>query len=665
MAYNIRYFIPYRRQSGGYTYIHILEKDTSTGTYQTLQADGNPLEITFSGDVNDLYCGTVGSGADINLRVDPLTLTNLFTTDPQKFMVKIFNGGSLMWQGFISTGIYSEELNNHKNQIITLKANDGMAVLDMIPYRPDSSSYYTGSTYVGNVFNNIFGKLNLAFDNAWGLMDYRVVDYSDNPFLYLGVNQENYIDESGKVMTCREVLDSIMRSFGVRMSFRGSYIYIIDPLIMHDLTKGQLFAMNWGESIQTFPGGYLDISLGQISWYQTGISMDIIPPINQLEIKYDPYTLTSVEYNFADSNNWSNSGSWSGPYGSSGPNKYYINNSLQYANILTDGSILKQAIKREDGTDQEYYLKIQHNSHTSAGSPGIARISFPLSSVYTDSNLYLKITADYYCNTRGYDNIYDTSIVSDEINYIETSIGYSIGGGPDTSIHWQNIRVLSDYTLNGATIGESDIADRWVTSYNFWPYGGLEQLTGDGSIFVYIYGRYTTGWYTTTDKNVLVKNVRAEIVNENGDIIENSGQKFTALKPLNNYVITPTEVQLIQGTGPYGSSKGAYIDILRKIISPGIYRGLDPGTGTLYPMAYHVAQSYVSQYGSPRFVLKGDLNVKDHLIDTQNYLIKWSSRPQLQGKSFFIANGTYNDRYEYMSVEMVECASTRDNINIL
>lgn len=252
--------------------------------------------------------------------------------------------------------------------------------------------------------------------------------------------------------------------------------------------------------------------------------------------------------------------------------------------------------------------------------------------------------------------------MSDEINYIETSIGYLIGGGPDTSIHWQNIKVLSDYTLNGATIGESDIADRWVTSYNFWPYGDLENLTSDGSINIYIWGRYTTGWYTTTDKNVLVKNVRVEIVNENGDVIENNGQKFTALKSLDNYIIEPTKIDLLHGTGPYGSSRGTYIDYLRSIISPGIYRGLDPSTGTLYPNAYHVAQSFVSQYSQPRFVLSGTLNVRNHLLDTQNYLIRWSNH--LPGKSFFIANGTYNDKYEYMSVEMIECASTRENITI-
>lgn len=662
MAYGIKYYIPYTRFSGGNTYIHIYE-DGYSGSYTTLKADGNPLEIFIDGDVQKLYVGTIGTGANINIRVTPLTMIDLFTTNPQKYMIIIYSDSDVLWQGFINTGIYYEELNYSKNTLLSLKANDGMAVLDMIPYRPDVSTYYTGIATIATVLNNILGKLNLSFVDRWGMMDYRVVDYADNPLLYLSVNQENYIDESGKPMTCREVLNKIMESFGLRMSFRGDTIYIIDPICLHNTSLGQSFNSEWGETISTFPGGFLDISLGQISWYQTGISLDIIPPINQLEIKYDPYTLTSVTYNFADSKNWSSEGSWSGPDGSAGPNRYYLNNSIVYENIITDGSILQQAIKREDGTDQEYYLKLQKNAKTTYGNPGIARISFPLSTVYSDDNLYLKISAEYYCNTRGYDNIYDTSIVSDDVDYFDTSIGYLIGGGPDTSIHWQNIRILSDYTLNGATYSDSNVADTWITSYNFWPFGDLESLTGDGSLNVYIWGRYSPRYSTYTDKNVLVKNVQVEIVNENGDPIENNGQKFTALKPLENYVIEPTSVDLLQGTGPYGASRGAYIDYLRGIISPGIYRGLDAGTGTLYPNAYHVAQSFVSQYSQPRFVLNGTLNVKTHLLDTQNYLIRWSNH--LPGKSFFITNGTYNDKFEYMSVEMVECASTRENITLV
>lgn len=661
MAYNLRYFIPYTRHNGGGTYIWILEKDTSTGTFATLQADGNPLEISFDGDVNNLYCGTVGSGATINLRVTPLTMDNLFTTDPQKFMVKIYNESDLMWQGFINTGISYEDLNNNKNSLLSLKANDGMAILDMIPYRPDPSSYYEGMTSVGAVLSRIMAKLNLTFDNGWGCIDYRVDDYQQSIFLNMEVNQNNYIDESGKVMTCREVLNTIMQSFGLRMSFRGLYFHVVDPINLHDVTKGQIISNAWDANAHNYPGGYLDISTNQIKWYRTGISRDKILPFNQLEIKYDPYTLTDLTYNLSDSNNWKNPGTFSGPFGASGPNQYYLNNTIQYQNVVTDGSIIQQAIKRSDGSDAEYYFKLQKTKNMT-GNPGIARISFPFSNIYNDPNLYLRVSADFYCNTRGYDNIYDSSTADYVINYIETSIGYLIGGGPDSSINWFNVRVQSDYTKGyGST--SSEIQDNWYRNSWKWPYGSKGNITKDGSINVYLWGRYSTGWLTTTDKNVLVKNITAEVINSNGDVIENNGQKFTALKSVSdNYIITPVEVELKNGIGPYGTSRAAYRSSATKNPLDGIYRGLTNGTGTKYNTAFHVAQSFVSQYNTPRQVIRGDLNVKDHLIDTQNYLIKWSR--YFPNKAFFIANGTYNDKYEYMSVEMVECASTRENITL-
>lgn len=662
MAYGLKYQIAYSRISGGNTYINIYE-DSYSGAVTNLQASGNPLEIFVSGDVGNIYSGTIGTGAVINVLATPLTLTDLFTSDPQKYKVLVYHNSTIIWQGFINTGIYYEELNLSKNTLLSIKANDGMAILDMLPYRPDASTLYTGFNTIANVFTNVFNKLNLTFNYRWGLMDYRVVDYADNPLLYLTVNQENYIDENGKPMTCRKVVDTIIQSLSLRMFFRGDTIYLIDPICMHDTSLGQAFNVGWGETIETFPGGFLDISNKEIAWYQTGITTDIISPINELTIKYDPYTTTDLQYDFSKSENIDNEGTWSGPYGLE-PNQYYINNSIQYKNIVTDGSILQQAIKRADDTGQTHYLKLQHSQYVITGNPGIARISFPISSIHSDSNIFLKVTAEYYCNTRGYDNIFDTSIASDEITYIETSIGYRIGGGPDTSIVWDNIKVISDYTLLGAEVTQSNIADKWVKSYNYWPYGDLEQINSDGSINVFIYGKYDTGSFTTTDKNVLVRNVQVEVVNANGDKIENNGTKFTALKPLtSNYIIDPNTIDLLHGTGPFGSSKGAFINYLTNTVSPGIYRGLEPSTGTLYPFEYHVAQSFISQYNQPRFVISGCLNVNAHHLDTQNYLIKWSNH--FNNKAFYIANCTYNDKYENMMVAMVECASTRENITIL
>ena len=110
MAYGRKYTTYYKRRSGGTTTIDIL-KNGYSGSVTTLTADLNALEIEFAGDVENIYASTVGTGAVIRVIATPLTLTELFTADPQEFIVKIYNGGTgtnLVWQGFVSPEIYGE-----------------------------------------------------------------------------------------------------------------------------------------------------------------------------------------------------------------------------------------------------------------------------------------------------------------------------------------------------------------------------------------------------------------------------------------------------------------------------------------------------------------------------------------------------------------------------
>ena len=144
-AYGIKYISSYKRLSNNLTTITISEKSYS-GAVSTLVADINPLQIQTSGDIENIYDATQGSGAVINLLVTPLTLTSLFTTDPQKYLVKVFNGttgGTLQWQGFVNTNIYQEDYSVGGSLLtpIQLTCNDGMALLDDLSYKVNRKWY--------------------------------------------------------------------------------------------------------------------------------------------------------------------------------------------------------------------------------------------------------------------------------------------------------------------------------------------------------------------------------------------------------------------------------------------------------------------------------------------------------------------------------------------
>jgi|GEM_PF-4278836 len=678
MAYGVKYTTTYYRRSGGATKIDILE-DGYGGAITTLLPATDPLTISVTNDINNIYAGTIGSGATIRVLADPLSL-DLFTTDPQKYKVIIYNGSTLIWQGFINAGIYSEPLGSPNYSLITLNANDGMNVLDMMNYAPDASTFYLGHSNIADIFSNIFGKLNLSFTDCRALINYSVDAFRDNIFISLSAKQENYINEKDEPMTCRQVLTEIMKSFGLLMFFRGDTIHILDPLNLHDCTNGQQFnTTNWGETVEAYPGGFLDISLNQITWYEKNIQTDINPPFYKFDIEYRPYTFTEQTYDFNDTDNIAYTGTWVGKTG------YYIANA-SFNGVTITGDIDAEASKDGDGNQTAYYLKLN-------GTAGTAKIDMAKTNIYQDVGLVLKVSAEFYANTRDAENIYDSTKDSAIIWSIDVSFGVQIGSQYNRldedwnkTITWHTatistaeVELFTTYskTLFGGTKvdtiinSESRIADKWVEGYFIAPiYIGLtDSSTIDGSINVWIAGTYGNLLPITTPGtslyNVLVRNVKVQILDQTALPIEDMGENISAINKESSYTIQNETYKLLHGTGPYGVSRGAYIDSypgVEKVLS-GIYRGLAADDSSIYKTQYMVVQNIGTIYAEPRYILRGKLNASTYMLDTQDYLIKWSNH--LPGKAFYIANYTYNDEKEYMDVEMLECPSTRININVL
>lgn len=686
MAYGLKYTASYKRKSGGTSYIRIYE-DGFFGDVSTLIAGANPIEISIEGATENIYSGTVGSGATANFLADPLSL-NFFTTDPQKYILKLYNDSSVIWQGFINSEIFYEDLSSPKQTAITLHANDGMAVLDMLPYRPDSSTFYYGFATIAEVLTNIFSKINISFTDCWGLADLRVDDYRDNIFL-LSVNQENYIDESEETLSCRQVLSEIMKSFGLVMSFIGETIYIIDPINLHNTSLGQQFnTTNWRETTGTFPGGILDISASDISWFQSGIGLDMEPAKTKISTKYDPYTFTSKLYELDKSYNIQSESSTM-----LGPGDYYIDNKVGWNDVSLfqeDGSkggsgITGERIVNSERENLIYYLKIRNEE-------GAIRLKLPDHHVYNDENLYIKASADFYANTRDSNDIYDSSTASAIIWSLDVSFGLQIGdkfysseGVWTDAITWQlatittapiDLKTTYEKKLWGGTKietfydSESRIADKWVNAFFQAPLyqseAPYDASTLNGPIYVWIAGTYGNLRPDTTPDtslwNVLIKDIKVEILDSAGNNLDNLGINYEFKNEDMTSTKKITDYKLLHGSGPYGSSRGAFIDSYAGVerVLEGIYRGLGPGTGDLYPTQYYAAQNLLSQYSTPRYILSGDLDTRNYNLNIRNHLIQWSGH--LGNKSFYIVSGKYNDRREHFAATMLECASTRLNI---
>lgn len=692
MAYGVKYWTSYRRRSGNTTTIHILERDYS-GAISYLRADKNPLTINITGDVNNIYKPTQGSGATIRLVVNPLTFLDLFTVDPQKYMVKVFNGTSgstITWQGFVSPGIYSEDysVGGTLKTPVEIQCNDGMAVLEDIPYRASATgATYSGFVEIYEVMDNIFSKLGIEFTSIITSNNLYIADYTTDPFLYLTVNNENYIDEKGETMSCRKVLDSIFGAMGLVMTFRGQTIYLIDPINLHDTNNGISYATSpiygaYEDRDYSF-GGYLDISNGDIGYYETGQRMDIVQPYNQVIVKYDPYNLTAVSYDFNDEDNVTNPGTY-GTY-TDGDITYNVYSQNEMEGWYTSAFSKFEGFQLSGDTPSNIDYVIRQTD----GGSGYFSYTFPYSNIKQDESLRLELSMDIYVNTKHQSNLWSKAagtLVQEVKIPVYIKVGDQWYGGGNTWQTGQTSTTMTVRTPNTSRVityktegwwfwkhnemvitDESVVNDTWTTARVELDMGQshLEDLIS-GSIYVYVPKEMTLEDVTPLQAeasiyNLLIKNIGVQPITTSKVPITNQGIQIKAT--LYNYDTikkSPIEFTLTNGCGNYGVSKAAF-STMQQVVQGTNITGLSRDEGaTYYDTARLLAQSLISQYSSPRIKLKVNLDVEDYLLDVQNYLIKDSD--YLGSRAFYIVNGTYNDDEESMEVEMMEITSTRVSI---
>lgn len=671
MAYLIKYFIRYKRRSGNPTYIHIEEKDYA-GSYTTLDAQNDPLEISFSGDPKDIFKPTIGSGAKIKVVADPLQLIDLFTDDPFKYRVKVYNGGTLMWQGFVDQNIYNESFAT-KNSLITINCNDGMTVLEQIPYALSDTSLYTDVSSFGHTIENIFKKTGLEINGMYKSSDLGVYA-KRNPFLYADLMNDNFADENAEPMSCRDVLDTILKPLGLTLKIRGDYLYLIDPISLANPSNGYSYGVPagfWGgyEGPISTLGGYLEVN--NPKWYND-ITLDIVPKQTKVNVDYDPYAFTSTSYDFNNESNWSNPGTWDAS--SSGSYTYYINSTVSYKGWeASTGS--SWGLKQGFYDAPTYFLKLRNTTTAS-------KYTFPQSFVSEDSSLNLHISFDAYVST-----INDIPYVGGtayDIWYMDVSIAISIGnqyyGHPYSgSYRWNTGKVYRNLRIIQPNIYpayESRVNDTWTNVFISVPLNNnivFEPSTLRGEIGIEItnkwgavYPAYNSGYV----KNVMLKNPKIQIVNSNsGTPITNNSKRYIGTPASAFSLIGGTTINTKQGTYLSGvPAKAVFLYTSEPGGVPPLKSGrpipgwtFNPSIGTTDANSLNsnefILNNYLSQYSTPKHLINGTFNVKDNLLGVEFKLIK--DTPRWGNKAFYITSGTYNDRRETMSVEMIECVSTR------
>lgn len=211
--YNLIYTMPFTNVDGEALTVQILE-DGGTGSPVELTGGTPPFIV----DVNDedfLYTPTRFSGATLKL-VGSDYLQRLFSTQYQKFKVNLVKAGSVIWTGFITPELYSQDYDNSLFEL-EIECISALSTLEYIDYKQEGSTI------------SLLGLIRKCITESKG--DFRAV-YIPNTYTSsldgITVSTANFIDEDGKAMTLKECLEEVCKFLNWTVTEYDGCVYFID-----------------------------------------------------------------------------------------------------------------------------------------------------------------------------------------------------------------------------------------------------------------------------------------------------------------------------------------------------------------------------------------------------------------------------------------------------
>lgn len=211
--YNLKYTVPFMDIDGNNYTIQILEKDGLNTPVEL--TGGNPA---FTVDVNDedfLYTPTRFSGATLKV-VGSDYLQTLFSTDYQKFKVNLIKGSTIIWTGFITPEMYSQDYDNSLFEL-DIECISALSTLEYIDFKSE------------DVTISILDLIKKCITESKG--DYSgiyIPNVYSEPLSGLTISCGNFIDEDGKPENLKTCLEEVCKFLNWTVFEYNGNIYFID-----------------------------------------------------------------------------------------------------------------------------------------------------------------------------------------------------------------------------------------------------------------------------------------------------------------------------------------------------------------------------------------------------------------------------------------------------
>lgn len=233
-TYGVRWRLQYRDLNGKTSRVDILEKDF-VGSVTDVIGDGDdPFVLRYAGENEDKFKTLIGSFATLNLISETnFQFIDLFTQDERRFQVKWYKnigaGYELKWIGYITPLIYSEPFTEKINYPVAITATDGIGDLKEFDFLDISGNKYRGYLPIIYIVTQILRKLdiNVSVRSAVNIFESSMDQAdTDDPLAQAFIDPVIFYNED-EPKKCDEVLDEILKIFGVRVFQSKGYWWIV------------------------------------------------------------------------------------------------------------------------------------------------------------------------------------------------------------------------------------------------------------------------------------------------------------------------------------------------------------------------------------------------------------------------------------------------------
>lgn len=212
-----------------------------TGDYTLLKATGNPLNISYDNESDDVFDPMRPSRATFEVYSETnFALLDLYSVEDMHYPVTIYCNEALFWSGYVETQNYAE-VYEPVPYAVSITATDGLSILENILYADsiaynegeETITYYNGHELESAIILDILGEIGFTqFKEYVNIYENDMLSTaSDSPLDQIKIDRDIFKD-----YYCYDVLSEILKKYNAIIRQKDGVFCIYRPAEMLDAT---------------------------------------------------------------------------------------------------------------------------------------------------------------------------------------------------------------------------------------------------------------------------------------------------------------------------------------------------------------------------------------------------------------------------------------------